>query len=285
MIAKKRVRRGFLGIIVVMGFYGASLRVEGIRSSLEIVGSRLFFMGMALQQEILAPFQGWSKYGSSVSALHERIDRLQKERDDLWEERIKREGTATFSLDTQEIRSYAQRYEYEGSLILAQCMVKEITPDQHVMIVDKGARHGVTTSMVAVYKNMLLGRVSDVQELHSKVTLITDRRCKITAFCVKTRAAGIVEGVNKEDEVSLSYISHLSEVEEGDTVLSSGQGLIFPYGFALGSIEHCEIDGLYHKISIKPCKNTASIDFCYLFEKGTVSALDSTRETDEAQEA
>jgi rod shape-determining protein MreC len=284
MASKKRVRWSVFGIVVVMGLYASSLRVESIRTSLDSFGSWCFSAGMHLQQELLSPFNQWCKYGASINALHERIDRLQKERDTLWEEMVKREGIVTFGQDTEEIRTYARRYKHEGELVLAQCMVKEGTPDQQVMIVDKGARHGVTTSMVAVYKNMLLGRVSEVQDWHSKVTLITDRLCKIAAYCVKTRAAGIVEGVNKIDELQLSYISHLSTVEMGDEVLSSGQGLIFPRGFALGTIVHCEIDGLYQKIAIKPCIDVASIDFCYLLEKGAVSGFDPAEVAEDRQD-
>jgi len=284
MASKKRVGFGAFSIIIIMGLYAGSLRFDDVRTSLESCGSWCFSAGMQVQQALLAPFNQWCKYGASITTLHDRIDRLQKERDELWQEMIKREGMVTFGQDTEEIRTYARRYKHEGELILAQCMVKEGTPDQHVMIVDKGARHGVTTSMVAVYKNMLLGRVSEVQAWHSKVTLITDRLCKIAAYCVKTRAAGIVEGVNKIDEMQLSYISHLSTVQEGDEVLSSGQGLIFPRGFALGTISHCAIDGLYQKIGIKPCIDVASIDFCYLLEKGAVSGLDLAEEVEEMHE-
>lgn len=284
MLAKKKVRWGVFGIIVVMGLYAGISRIEGVRASLDTFGSWCFLAGMQVQQTVLAPFNLWCKYGASVNALHERIERLQKERDTLWQEVVQREGVATFGQDTEEIRAYAKRYEHEGALLLAQCMVKECTPDQQVIMVDKGARHGVTTSMVAVYKNMLLGRVSEVQDWHSKITLITDRLCKISAYCVKTRAAGIVEGINKTDEIQLSYISHLSTVEVGDEVFSSGQGLIFPRGFALGTIAHCEVDGLYQKVGIKPCIDVASIDFCYLMEKGAVSGLDVVGEIEDAQE-
>jgi len=271
---KKKVRWSTFGILIVMGLYASSIRVESVRVVLDTLGSWCFSAGMEAQMMLLAPFHKWCKYGASITALHGRIDRLQKERDALWQEIVKREGIATFGQDTEEIRAYARRYQYEGNLLLAQCILKECTPDQQIVVVDKGARHGVTTSMVAVYKNMLLGRVSDVQDWHSKITLITDRLCKISAYCVKTRAAGIVEGVNKSDEIRLSYISHLSSVQEGDEVLSSGQGLIFPRGFALGTIKHCELDGLYHKVVINPCIDVTSIDFCYLLEKGAVSGVD-----------
>jgi rod shape-determining protein MreC len=285
MASKKKVQWSIFSIVVVMGLYAGCLQVQDIRASLDFFGSLCCSVGMQVQQKMLAPIHKWYAYGASVTALHERIDRLQEERDALWEEIIKREGIATFGQDTEEIRAYARRYQHEGPLLLAQCMIKECTPDQQLMVVDKGARHGVTTSMVAVYKNMLLGRVSEVQDWYSKITLITDRLCKITAYCVKTRAAGIVEGVNKVGEVQLSYISHLSVVQEGDEVLSSGQGLIFPRGFALGTIVSCELDGLYHKVLIKPCIDVTSIDFCYLLEKGSVSGAELAGESDEAQKA
>lgn len=277
-MAAKKNRWRMVGVLTVMFIYVGSLRIEAVKEYVHAFGSWCCSLGVQTQQAVLYPFHRWCMYGASITSLHERIDRLQKERDSLWEELVKREGLVTYGSDTNDIRSYAERYTYNGDLILAQCVLKEFTQKQHTIIVDKGSRHGVTPSMVAVYKNMLLGRVDEVQPWHSTVRLITDRLCKISAYCVKSRAQGIVEGTNDPALLNLSYISHLSSVEVGEEVLSSGQGLIFPRGFALGVISSCVTDGLYQKIILKPCLDPHMIDFCYLLEKGSLTAFDAENE-------
>lgn len=57
-------------------------------------------------------------------------------------------------------------------------------------------------------------------------------------------------------------------MQEGDLVLSSGEGLIFPRGFALGNVKHYQVNGLLHDVIVEPLINLETINYCYVIQKG-----------------
>ena len=163
--------------------------------------------------------------------------------------------------------SIKNKYNPQNGQIV-QVLSRNLSEREHSLIVDAGSRHGVTSDMVVTYQNCLVGRVAEVFPLYSKVILITDKTCKVAAYCAKTRAAGIHVG-SHEDHTELQRVNHLSPVEQGDLVLSSGEGLIFPAGFGLGHVETVSSDGLYQQVSVKPLIDGASLNYCMLLQKGS----------------
>jgi rod shape-determining protein MreC len=136
------------------------------------------------------------------------------------------------------------------------------------VFIDRGASKGVQPNMVALYKNCLIGRVSEVYPSYSKVLLITDKTCKIAALCGTTKSSGIHEGLNKKDYCTLNYVSHLCTLEEGELVISSGEGLVFPQGFGLGKIKSFTRKGLFYDVVIEPLVDLKNIEYVYIIQKG-----------------
>lgn len=122
--------------------------------------------------------------------------------------------------------------------------------------------------MVALYKNCIIGKVTEVYPCHSKIVLVTDRTCNIAAVCAQSKALGIYHGANEEWTAHLEHVSHLAIIEQGDLVLSTGEGLIFPRGFGLGRITRSTRDGLFYTISLAPLVDVRAISHCYLVQKG-----------------
>ena len=97
--------------------------------------------------------------------------------------------------------------------------------------------------------------------------ILTDNNCKVSAFTNTDNAQGIVQGENKKNQCRLSYVSHLSKVQKGDFVFSSGQGLIFPEGFCLGKIKDYTTKDLCHNIELETLIDFESLEFCLLINR------------------
>ena len=160
-----------------------------------------------------------------------------------------------------------ERYRYSDALG-AKVMQRLLNDEQQVLLVDAGSRAGVTVGMVAVYNNCLVGKVSHVYPLYSKITLLTDSSCNIASYCATSGIHGVHEGAMKSDMTYLTHIHHYDLIHEGELVLSSGQGIIFPDGFALGRIVSIENDGLWKKATVRPVLDVERITYCILFAKG-----------------
>ncbi len=136
--------------------------------------------------------------------------------------------------------------------LLAPVILRNISPDAHFLIIEGGKDQGLEVDMVCVYQNNLIGRITEVYEHLSKVLLVTDRSCKVSAICTQHQVYGIYEGNNTTDNGKLCHISHLFEVQPDDVVITSGEGLLFPRGFILGRITQAERVGVNYEISVKP---------------------------------
>lgn len=161
-----------------------------------------------------------------------------------------------------ELLEFKQRYR-SCILIPAHIILKHIDEDQHFFLIDKGSKHGIKPDMVVVYKNALMGRIIEVNPWFSKVLAITDRRCKIPALCCTSNIPAIHEG-RQENLTQLTLVSHLEQPITGDLIISRGEGLIYPKGFALGRIIACEKNGLHYTIVVQPEIDLLAVETCYI---------------------
>ncbi len=246
------------------------------------LGHRLFFVSSGMIKQAssyvvypmllfhrytLEPIKTWFESRARAVELKVVIDDLREERDILLEENITLRATQSYLEDTRELREFSVRYN-DAHLVTTQVLARHFSNCAHFFLIDVGSNQGITEDMVAVYRNCLVGRVTEVYPWYSKVRLITDAACKVAAYCVQTRASGIHEGVHKENETTLRYVSHLNDIREHDLVISSGEGLIFPQGFALGCITEIQLDGLYYVVTIKPLIDLQRLRYCSILAKG-----------------
>ena len=190
------------------------------------------------------------------------IDGMQLKRENqlLHMQNIRLRAALTHLNNTKELAVFNKRYHDQS--IIVQILGRHIGSDSHYFLVDAGSDQGIEKEMPVIYKNKLVGKVSEVYSWYSKVTLITDHHCKISAYCFQTNAKGVHQGTNNPVETSLQFVDHLTPIKKGDLVLSNGQGLIFPAGFALGNVLSWKVDGLYKRIAIKPACNIQEISYC-----------------------
>lgn len=192
------------------------------------------------------------------------------ENEDLKSEIVKLTSQLNFVEQTKELVEFSSRYEQDKKL--CHILVKNLDIDSNFYIIDKGSENNIKPNMVVVYKDMLVGKVSEVNAYWSKVTLITDKSCKIASYCPKSNIKSIHEGQNNIYQTKLNFVDHLQKVVAGDLVISSGEGLIFPRGFGLGTIDDVKLEGLTYNITVKPLIDFENIDYCYVLSNTSLSS-------------
>lgn len=208
----------------------------------------------------------------SMKVLREDIERLTIHNQQLTAELIALQGKQEFIHETKELIEFQRRYD-EYYKILAQVLLKQFSHYGHFFLLDVGSKHGVVPDMIAVVKNCLIGRVSEVFPYYCKVTLITDRACKVAVFCAKMKTEGIYEGSSADQAGQLAHVSHFEKLEQNDLLITSGQGLVFPRGFGVGKIECFQVHDVYHQVIVKPLLDLGAVSYCYLMRKGTEREL------------
>jgi rod shape-determining protein MreC len=103
------------------------------------------------------------------------------------------------------------------------------------LVVDKGSLAGVKAGMAVTAAQGLVGQVVEVAPNASKVRLITDRRSGVAVFVQRTRAPGIVQG-SLEGALSLAFVDRKFKTRQGDVVVTSGIGGVYPKGIVVGDV-------------------------------------------------
>jgi rod shape-determining protein MreC len=208
------------------------------------------------------------------SFCYEKVSdkKLQQQYDDLLEKYVKLQTTAQFEKNTSELVEFQKRYDLK-SAITSRVLSRNFSKNEHFLLVNRGSHDGVKSNMVAIYKFQILGKVTDVYDFYSKVQCITDKQCSIASFTNTTNAQGIIEGTNKINECNLNFVSYTSKLLDKDLVFCSGQGIVFPQGFCLGTIKNhkCNKDEAYHSIEVEPLVDFTTLEFCFLTDISKIS--------------
>ncbi len=225
--------------------------------------SSILYPFLTTQRIVIAPFVALSSWIKTSHQLHTDIHNLQKELDFFKNQAVALAGTYQFEKDTDEVRAY--KCQYEGhQATLARVLTKKMDDTEHSMCIQGGSSKGFAVNMPVMYKNCIVGRIAQVFPYYSKVILITDPTCKIGARCLHSQAQGIFQGIKELDRATLTHVTHLATLEEGDLVLSSGEGVVFPHGFGLGRVTSFAKEDLFYNVILEPLVDVSRLTYCYV---------------------
>ncbi|MFJ7737794.1 rod shape-determining protein MreC [Lysinibacillus sp. NPDC097287] len=150
-----------------------------------------------------------------------------------------------------------------------QATVIARNPDQweEKIILDKGSSHGVTKNMAVMTASGLIGKITLVTPFTSEVELLytNNPNYRVSAMVLGEKEAyGLIEGFDEErNELILKRIDSSLMVKEGEQVVSSGLGGIFPKGIPIGEITEISTDdyGLTKMAYVKPSADFSILEY------------------------
>ena len=123
--------------------------------------------------------------------------------------------------------------------------------------------------MAVVTSEGIVGHVSQVFRSQSTVQLLTDISSRISAVLQNDVSVfGIVrwEGKNRSNNLIMENVSLRADVNEGDIVVTSGIGLMYPENLKIGEVTGVYKDkiGQFKTIDIKPFVNPENLREVFL---------------------
>lgn len=142
------------------------------------------------------------------------------------------------------------------------------------IIVNKGSANGIVVGMpVIAYQDGhkgLVGKVVEVRRYNSRVLSLLDQRSQISVMLESSRATGIMVGQSpKSSKPHLQFIDLQIDVEEGEKVLTSGMGGVFPKDILVGTVFKVEKKsyGLFHDLYVAPTVDFSTLENVYIVNK------------------
>ncbi|WP_061993359.1 rod shape-determining protein MreC [Fructobacillus ficulneus] len=151
--------------------------------------------------------------------------------------------------------------------VSAVTIARSPTTWQSQLVINKGAKSGLKKGMPVMGDSGLIGRISEVNTVNSKVTLVSDNSEDTNRFAITIKGSqGDVNGILTDYDANqklliMGQITETQAVNPGDKVVTSGLGGLMPDGILVGKVSKVTTDdyGLSRKIYIQPSSDLSRI--------------------------
>lgn len=239
------------------------------------------------QQIFLEISAGVGSFRSSISdyfTLDEENEKLKEQNQELMRQM---EGLK-LELNAYKFRAALKRdyYRPPDSSLPAQnfqfipCRAINNSTDRNYnyITLNKGRRHGLRKDMGILSPKGVAGRVIEVSENYALGLSVLNKKFMVSAKLQDNKNIGSLTWDGKDPEYGiLDFIPQTSVIEAGDTVVTSGYGVLFPENFLIGVVESYNTrkqDGFYN-IKVKLVTNFRGLRNLYLVANTKQNELDS----------
>lgn len=126
--------------------------------------------------------------------------------------------------------------------IIAELMSVDRNPFSRQIMINKGTLSGIYRSQALVDEFGVIGQVMEVGTTNSRVLLLTDVTHSIPVRSLRNNIRFIASGSGGINELFLEHVTHSSDVQVGDVLVSSGLGGVFPAGYPVAKVSKVDKD-------------------------------------------
>ncbi|MFH1713982.1 MAG: rod shape-determining protein MreC [Candidatus Nealsonbacteria bacterium] len=255
MRLKTGVKTGLIFVLIILFF--VFINLTGFS---EKIKNSFYGFTTPFQEKLWLAGRDISDFFSGIfnkKELEGRIRSLESENQDLLSLLVGFTGTKEENLFLRE--SLGIGFEKDFQLEISQIIGKDISEDS--VLINKGKKDGLERDFpVITSEKVLLGRVGEVYDNFSEVVLITNPNSSFDVRVFEKEVYGIIKGKGSAD-LLLDLIPKENELSEGDLVVSSALGGIFPEGLLVGRIREIKRSDveIFQKAVIDPSFDLGSL--------------------------
>lgn len=209
-----------------------SLVENGVGSVFNSVQGVLYKVGNKIKDSISFVFNynDIKAENETLRAENDRLNSLNTQNEILRKENDKLRGILNF-------KNVNDQYDYIGADVVG------IAGNNFLdgYIINIGEKDGIKKGMVAIEGDGLVGQVTSVGDNWSIVESLCNENVAVAGYVLSTEESnGIVKGYKGNEDKFLAVIEGLaldSKVNEGDSILTSGLGGIYPKGVNIGKVK------------------------------------------------
>lgn len=204
---------------------------------------------------VLSPFQqvvswvgdqvgGVTRNIWDIVTVHEQNKMLRNEVEQLRVQNLEASEALAENERLRALIGYKQTMT-QFDLVAARVIGRESATWSRMIVINRGRKDGVDADMAVVTEKGLVGHVVEAGWNTSKVQLILDPRSSVGTIVqrAESRVAGIVQGdLDNPMMPQMVNIPKNADVVEGDVIVTSGFGGIYPKGIVVGLVSSLQND-------------------------------------------
>ena len=234
-------KAGLIGIIITVVVLIVVVIVSNIST-----GNLSFIEGVA--GTIFVPIQngivflknkitGNEQENSDIARLQEENRSLKDENSKLQEQLRELEILKSENNTLKEYVNLKDKYS-EFTTVPAYVIERSISNYEKIVVINAGTDDGVKENMPVISESGLVGYVISATNNTAKIQTIIDTASSVSANISNVQDSVILRGtLNNTETVRATYIPADSTILQGDQVVTSGLGGIYPKGILIGTVK------------------------------------------------
>jgi rod shape-determining protein MreC len=126
--------------------------------------------------------------------------------------------------------------QLQGKVVIAQLLAVSADPFLKQVILNKGSHDNVYVGQPVLDANGVMGQVTQVDPLTSRILLINDVHSGISVEVVRNGIRAIAVGDIYSGQLHLLNVPQTVDIQNGDVLITSGLGEHFPEGYPVGRV-------------------------------------------------
>jgi rod shape-determining protein MreC len=268
MFRKKRLFTILIGIIILVVLIGYSLRDRTNLTTGEQFVSDIIGM---VQNVISTPVKYVTNIFDNIDDIRNTYDENQLLREKLAQYKGLIYEVQELKEENKELRDIVDKADTIRSYNPIHATVTARSPERWIdqVTINKGSLAGVKENMAVITAEGMVGKIQSVSKLTSTVQLLTgfDEFNRISATISRKDGNDIFGLIEEYDDKTNSLFLRIIEesdkdLKEGELVVSSGMGGVFPAGLPIGTVKEVVPDqyGLTRTALVEPAANMYDIN-------------------------
>jgi len=150
---------------------------------------------------------------------------------------------SALTIENEHLRNLLEATQKNKSkTILAEIRSVPRDPFNLTVILDKGLQNGAQNGQVIVDHLGVIGQITHAYPWSSEATLITDKDHSVPVQILRNGLRSVASGTGKYKTLELNYMANNVDIQEGDQIVTSGIGGVYPSGLPVALVSKIKRD-------------------------------------------
>ncbi|MGM0611903.1 MAG: rod shape-determining protein MreC [Bacteroidota bacterium] len=196
--------------------------------------------------------------------------RLKKTNTELAEENARLRNSSDYAFMKTPLKTARQEdtlYHRYMEFIPARVIASSVNRRNNNWMINKGKKQGVEKNTGVISSNGVIGIVVETSGNFSLIQSVLHKQTTLSAMLEKNKQKGFVTwpGVNYRKGALNDIPSHV-DVKKGDTIVTSGNSLLFPENILIGTVQDVGLEQgeSFYNIEIEFSEDYNNIEYVYV---------------------
>ena len=209
--------------------------------SLEFVRSALTNIIYPLQYTIDLPIQLYYWSDEVFSTRQELLDKNREFEARHLENRVQLQKLGIIEKENERLRELLSATpKTTERLLISEIINVDVDPFKQLIVLNKGSNSEVYLGQPIIDAQGIMGQVVHVGPLSSTAILITDASHALPVQIDRTGLRANATGTGQTGLLNLRHLTHNVDIQEGDLLITSGLGGVFPPNYPVARITKVE---------------------------------------------